>query len=279
MALQEIFPRESYRIGPSAWAGRRQFTCPKAETDTQVSYLWTTTYPGTSGRSAAYAAKVSANPSGHSINEAIIVVDYRTLTNDEYMERFPSKGIVYTRASSRSEAMLLDQNGNMISGVDPSDTTGKSVWKIESGPDTILRPQIVYIVHAHTSARTYYVDVFADKLGMLNSNMMTKLGQYGADAGELLFFRMEARPNPHDKVHYIVDYSFLWSGKKSTSWNELTVSRKWEKKVITVPVLNLAGKATGDTKQIYSLVPTNTTRTAKPFKSYNFLLIDSICQW
>lgn len=279
MALTEVYAPELNRIGHRAWSGRRVFECPNTEVQAQITALWDTTYPGLTGRETAYAVRVHGPFASKDVSNSILAADYRTLTNDEYMERFASKGVVYTRGSYRSEPLILDKNGLVINGIDPTDPSGQTVWKIERGPDTKLRPQTEFVVHAHVTSRSVWVDQYADRLGMLNSTFMANIGQYGAGIGEVLFYNMKSQPNQHDKSKAIVDYAFLWSGERGLKWNELTVSRKWVKRALTVPVLDDAGADTGETKKIYGSVSTSVTRTAEPFESFNFTFIDGLCNW
>lgn len=279
MALQETHPRELQRIGPTAWAARRRFSCPTAEMQGHVSSLWQTGYPGFSGRALPVAYKIQADPNGDSLGRSSIVVHYQTLTNDEYMERHPSKGVVYVRGGSRTESLTTDANGLLMVGTDPDDASGQTEWKVDRGPDGILKPNVSFVVHAFVASKTIYVDQFIDDIGRVNSNLMTRLGQYGSSAGELLFYRLDAQPSQFNKSHYVVDYHFLWTGAKGLKWDQLAVSRKWEKRALTVPLLDASGAATGNTRGVYGLAPTSSTRTATLYESSNFMPIDLLCQW
>ena len=275
MALTEL-KRRRRKIGASAWWGQRIFECPNSEATQHEAALWSSIYPGFSGRSAPEPTDVSQEPRGIDVDTARIVATYQTLDNMAYMERYPPKGVVYVRGGVRSEQAVTDKGGNTIQGIDPDDITGRSVWKLQEGSGLVMRPQVTFIARCVVNSKSIYIDQFADKLGSVNNALMAKFGQYGAGPGELLFTRMEAEPLPYNKSHYRVDYSFRWSGETGKKWNGITKSRRFQKSGITIPVFNNVGDGTDSTRIIYGVRPEDALRTAQTYDETAFWPINNM---
>ena len=277
------------KLNTEMWAVTEIYSCPHAEQLSNEAALWIRVPSGFGGRMGPRAQQVTIDNDFFGKASDRIVAQYRTLTNDEYMERHPSKAIVSWRGAARGEATKEDRDGNTIEGVDKTDLTGKTQWVRTKGGNMIYKPQVVFRAHGCVSSKTIYLDQFADKLGMVNSTFMTRFGQYGAGVGELLFMRMAGEPVQSSGSKYWVDYDFLWTGEKSKKWNEMTISRRFEKHAMVRPVYNTVGVATGEKRVIYQLLPVeesggalslnDTTRTATLFESANLSPINAICQW
>jgi hypothetical protein len=274
------------RIGTNAYQVVETYSCPNNQLEATAAALWENIPSGqwdadnppmcvkVRQRKNAYRRGEGQVPSGQ------IVAVYRTLTTDELMERDPPKGVVILTSRARGDKASVDSSGRTVIGVDSDDKTGRTVWKIVSGPSVALKPQTVYRVHACVNSKSMYIDAFVDKLGCLNSNMMTRLGQYGANDGELLFEQMSMQPTRFNRKLYWVDYDFRWSGEKGKTWDQLTLARKFERKAVQVPQLDTAGEEVdGGEKLVHTLVPTDDTRQVSLYTRYSFDRINRLCQW
>jgi len=274
------------RLDDKAWAVTEIYSAPYSEKATHEAALWARIPPGYSGREAPVAVQVTTDPEffggggTNALKKSRIVAHYRTLATEEYMLRYPSKGVVLGRSYHRGEKIIRDKDGNTIQGTDPTDSTGRTVWAIVEGSEMARRPQTAFTVHAVVAGKTTYIDQFLDKLGMINNTIMSRLGKYGASAGELLFFQISFRPTRFDKGKYIVDYGFLWTGERGKTWDTVTLARKFERKAVQVPTVTYAGEeSTTNLKYTHALVPTADTHHARIYDRANFSPIDALCQW
>ena len=269
------------RLGTDAWGVTETWICPNAERAATETYLWgrRPDVPGVPGGGlfSPHAIRVRRQKDYHP-GCTFLTAQYRALSTDEFMERYPSKGVVLVLPAMRMENIKYDKNGVLVNGIDPTDPTGATVYKIVQGPSTVRRPLLVFRVHAIVSSKSMWIDQHADKLGMVNSNFMSRLGRYGAGKGELLFNRMAAAPLPWDKSKYVVDYDFAWSGQRGVVWNKLSVSRMFKRKVVQVSRVNSAGEDDGF-RDIYTKVPTDTWAYAPTYGEKNFTMINNLCNW
>lgn len=271
------------RLDTNAWSVEEHYLVPEASFQSEMAALWgrSPTVVGipASGRFAPQAVAMPTNWHYYGKGLHRIIAQYRTLSTDEYMERYPSKGVVLMLPAMRMETIKYDKNGILVNGVDPTDPTGATVYKIVSGPSTVRRPLLVYRVHAIISSKSIWIDQHADKLGMINSNFMSRLGRYGAGKGELLFTRMAAAPLQWDKSKYVVDYDFAWTGQRGVVWNRLSVSRMFKRRVVEVPYVDSDGEETDVTRPIYAELPTDTWKYAPMYGEKNFGMINNLCSW
>jgi len=279
MALKRILLEER-QIGDDAWQVTEMYSCLDAEIASMKASLWMRRIQGLSGKMTPLAVSVKAQKSFFAKGKAMLHAVYQTPTLDQYMARYTPKGVVYVRSYAKGQQVTTDVSGKMLNGIDPDDSTGRTVWKIVRGSAAEMRPHTVYRVHAVVNSKTMYVDAFVDKVGMVNSGMMTRLGQYGAGAGELILIAMNARPLPYNKTKYVVDYDFLWSGDKGVDWNDMGLSRKFEKKAVQVEQIDTDGDAVAGGEKIHvTLVPSTSTRAVSVFKSTSFDRINRLCMW
>ncbi len=284
MALS-LFRTITRRLDDKAWAVTEIYGAPHSERVGHEAALWARIPPGYSGREAPIAVQVTTDTAffGGGGTDALtkdrIVAQFRTPTVEEYMLRYPSKGVVHGRSYHRGDKIRTDKNGLTITGIDPTDTTGRTIWQIIEGSDMARRPQTAFTVHAIVKSKSIYIDQFIDKLGKLNSTIMTKLGRFGASAKELLFFQLAFQPTQFDKNKWIVDYGFLWTGVKGKTWDTVTLARKFTKSAVDVVLFDVDGTDTGRKKQTHSLVPTSDTRYARIYDTANLSPINALCQW
>lgn len=267
------------QLDTKMWTVVEIWSCDNSELATNEALAWTRIPAGYSGRFAPRAVEVVGTKGGMGGTRARIIAKYRTLSNDELMLRFPPKGVVYVQGAARSQRIWVDRNGNTIQGIDDSDLTGRTSWKIFDGPDTVVKPETTFRVHAVVNSKSIWVDQYVTRLGSVNNSFMTQLGQYGASPGELLLTQMDAAPYKYNKATYFVDYYFAWTGERGKTWNQITKSRRMIKVVQTLPVFDTDGVDTETTKQSPGLMPTTVTRTAQIGESFSFTFIDGICQW
>ena len=274
------------QIGTGAWQSVEEYSCPNSQLVGEAATLWARTPAGPWSTQAAPVAvdvgyeKNAYRVGGGTVPSGRIVAVYRTLTVDEYMERVTNKGVVLVKSLARGEQIVTDRDDNIIQGIDPTDITGRTVWKIVEGSSLAAKPQTVFTVHACVRSKSMYIDAFTSFLGYTNSTFMTQLGKWGAGKRELLLVQIGAQPTRYKKSHYWVDYAFLWTGERGKTWDTITLARKFERKAVQIPQLDTDGvEVTGGEKVVHTLVPTEDTREARVYTSENFDRINRLCLW
>ncbi len=168
------------RLGTDAWGVTELWSCLNAEQAATETYLWgrTPDVPGVpgGGRFSPHAVRVERTKN-YRQGMTHLTAQYRTLSNDEYMERYPPKGVVLGRSAIRMERIKYDKNGVLVSGIDPTDPTGRTVYKIVQGPETVRRNLMLYRIHAIVASKSIWVDQYTDKLGMVNGSWMGNLSR------------------------------------------------------------------------------------------------------
>ena len=270
------------RLGTDAWGVTEIWSCLNAERATTEAYLWgrTPDVPGVpgGGRFSPHAIRVERTKN-YRQGMTHLTAQYRTLSNDEYMERYPPKGVVLGFPGFRMENIKYDKNGVLVNGIDPTDPTGRTVYKIVRGPSSVRRPLMVYRIHAIVASKSIWIDQYTDKLGMVNSSWMGNLSRWGSNKRELVFSRLGFAPLPYDKSKFVVDYDFTWTGQRGLEWNKLSISRMFMRKVVRTPVLGNDGEATSAERDLYMRVPTTTWAYAPMYAEKNFSMVNNLCNW
>jgi len=253
MALKEL-ERRTRRIGKDAYAVTRIYSVPNSELNGYESSMWYSIPPGYSGRSTPYPIDISTRENFYGADKrGQLIVQYRTLTNREYMERFAPRGVLLTNTAIQARKANAYYNNVMIQGIDPDDPTGQTIWKIIRGTGLIYETTATFIVRACVSPYSTYVENMADKLGGVNSNTMWDFGSL-SQPRHLCFTGMVTRPSQFDNSLTWVDYIFLgrrvaWrpSGSTpSTSSEWETIGQKFEVATQEVPKYDADGEDTGE---------------------------------
>jgi len=183
---------------------------------------------------------------GGSGGKARIVVKSRSMTRDEYINRFPNKGYVESVGAARGEQAIVDLDGNIVSGIDPSDVTGRTSFQVVSGAATLYRPSITYRLHANVTFKRTYVDPFLQLVGSVNTNGMSQLGGSGTgQRGTLMLGSVQYVRHPEYYDRILVDYDFWQTPTPGTPWNDLTTRQKYDRKAVAVPLIDTAGTEIG----------------------------------
>ena len=271
-----------FQLGTNAWSVEEHYVVPAASFQSEMAALWaripSVTGIPASGRFAPRAVGMPTAWHYYGNGKHRIIAQYRTLSNDEYMERYPPKGIVLGKSAIRMERIKYDKNGVLVNGVDPTDPTGRTVYKIVAGPETVRRNLMMYRIHAIVASKSIWIDQYTDKLGMVNSSWMGNLSRWGSNKRELLFSGLSFAPLPYDKSKFVVDYDFLWDGQKGVEWNKLSISRMFKWKIAQTPRINSAGEDEG-TRDIITKVPTDTWAYAPMYAEKNFSMVNNLCNW
>jgi len=266
MGLKLLKTRD-HRIGPDAYAATRIYSVPNNELAGYRSVLWRGVASGYTGwsRYAPYPIDIATQKNEYG-DRGQIVVQYRTLTNNEYMERFPPRGILLTNAANRSRRVNADRTGQMIQGIDPSDPTGQTLWKIVHGTGLNYETMVTFVVRACVNSWQRYIEGMAKYIGSVNTNKMFDFDPYGKPR-HLRLTGMITRPSQFDNRLTWVDYVFLgkwtawrpagtsnsftqfpsptgWGGKSTDRWE--TISQKFVVATQEVPKYDADGKDTGE---------------------------------
>ena len=275
MARTQLKRERRRRIGNRAEEVERQYVCPAAEIDSHRNALWGTWATSQFGgryMPAPIAIDSDLAPGGA---RGIITVRYRTLTLDEYMTRFPNRGIVGMITDTSRREVREDSDGNAVDGPDPTDTSGLTVWRAVDGQRILQQSRAMYRVHAIVDSWDKYVDGEVDGVGKYNSN------QLGHIAGKLkvgtaLLDRMTARSLDLDENLFVVDYDFAY---RASGWGEVTKSRQFTWQVRQETVKDSDGVDTSRTRDVMTFGPTSTTRSKTGYGQANFGTIESLCGW
>ncbi len=279
---RNLLKRKTRRIDEDAWEVTDFYSCPNSEVDTHKAQLWPFIPPGYSGRSAPVAQVVDHEVDFFARTNARIVAQFRTLTNEEYMARYPNKVLLSVGAASRGERVRVDRAGKVISGPDDADASGRYHWRIVEGSNIIQRPLMVLRFHGYVDGFFTGVGSFWDELGKINSNIFVNTTPT-IGSKELLFLRIASRPYRFNRQIQIVDYDFLWNpgGKfgRGIEWNESTIAQKFETIVAIVDEYDVNGAKTGNTHAVRSERVLDITRLAELYEDTSFASLDSWLDW
>ena len=262
------------KIRNDGWQVTQTYHCPNSEIKQHETELWASVPNGYSGVSAPLPVNVLTEKNALG-NDARVVVQYRTPTVLEYMERFPSKAILNGTVASRSITALLDTAGVTVNGLDLQDETGLTRWAREKGSAFKLQPYAQFKVDAIVTSRSTWYDQFTPSIGRINNTPMSMFPADFQQEGRNLLFGMEIRPLRPDKHLYHVRYTF-WGSQ--AGWNGEYVCRKFESRVIEIPVY-VEGVDSGVKRQVMRWMPTDATKTPTMFNYGNFSPINGIMQW
>jgi hypothetical protein len=238
------------------WAGIRVFEIPEALAESLQPQRGAL-FPGGTGHLAPVAHKWDLDMDYDKVpGYSRLVVYYKVPTWEEWLELNPLHGVLLTRGAMVSERKRV-YNGNVIEGIDPSDTTGRTYWKVVSGSNTINGPRALVRVYAVIYGVANYRDAFADHLGKANSNTMSYFGGTGGQ-GKLRFEKLHFTPrpvlDPLGRQLYTAIYDFMYN---ENGWLTPCVSQKFTE---------TAGR----------MVPTDTTRSTMFIQTHNFSPINSL---
>lgn len=270
MALKPLTYRRS-RVGPGAWRVVRTYQCPQDESEGHEASLWDETPLGfTSGRQTPICQDVLRDDRVFGKRVSRITATWQTPTWEEWLLRNPNTLILSGKGHTTGEKVNEDLDGLTISGIDSSDTTGLTIWKIVSGQNIIARAKVVYVAYGIVDNRAMYIDQYTEHLGQVNASHMSKFGKHQSE-GELLFSQLVFQPHPTENHRWRTWYHFL--GREG-GWNDDCEARQHDVEIHAVTVTG-----TERTRDVRVLVPTTTTRTARLFEDTTFAWINSAIQW
>ncbi len=266
------------QIGAKAWTVSQVWECPSSESTQHRKDLWAQVPSGSTPgilASRHYPRAITVDILDDRGAEGFdwIVAKYRTLTVEEYMDRYAGEegiGHLVGGLGLRGEQIRKctipggECNGAIIQGEDTSVRNRK--WIIERGPRVRMVPQARYTVRVYT--RDHYVHIGqweqALAVGKVNTAGMSNIAD--SRGKELLMSRLAYEPHPYEgrggyaEGRWIVEYDFMTTGTRFT-WNDINQTRAFKRVVVHEPVLDMeTGDPTGDTRVVWQLIPDETVQ-------------------
>ena len=203
-------------------------------------------------------------------------VFYESLDWVRFLERNPNLGVRIVRASLGVSLPNTDIDGNVISGRDHTDKTGRTMWEITKGRSATPYPHAVIRVFLMTR-NVQYINLFLGAIGKVSKGSMPHFYPYNA-RGELMLVAIRSTPRLIDPDIEAVSYDFI--GREG-GWRDSGLSRQFGMKVYQEPLYDVQ---TGDVidgaySRIARWVPTLATRKPNFYAAHDFLLIDSSLSW
>jgi len=270
--------RRAARSARGGWT--RQVVCEGVPADLAEDLVpddWEL-YPGTSGQGAPRLIEAQVDRDWRPADDdaqgyARVVLNYRPLTFDEYLESNPNHGIILARSgASTIRANSYEDGGTryILDGLDYTDTTGKTKWEIERGDAVRFEPQPILELYACTDNRDIFVFPYLSKVGSYNSGNMYNfpLTPVSSAEGRFLLTELSCVPRPTASRLFTVRYLFAVS---LTGWDAATIAREYDLELVEVA-------DTGETtvRLVPTWVPTTTTRSKVLVSSANFTVLDNM---
>jgi hypothetical protein len=224
-------------------------------------------YPGTSGNYAPALAYVDLNPKHKAAGGgnwfARAVLQYRTPSDSEWLEAHPNKGILLGQSGATGRRVRIDNDGNVIEGLDSADADGKVKWSVSSGSNLVFDRRVIYEVYSvissdvcpsgKTGMDVYFYE-FAAWVGHYNVAPMTffPLSPLASTTGQWLLIEVSATPRSASKKMYTVRHRFMLNSDED-GWSAPCISQKWIQKV--VEVIEGTEQAPGQTRYVPNWVP------------------------
>ncbi len=271
------------KIDTNRYRAVEVWQCPKGEADMHEAALWSTVLDGYGGGIfPPWVTKVRVQKNRPNPAKAIITVYYESLNWDAYIARSAaegeSKGVLLIAASIGGALPNTDRDGNVISGRDWTDATGRKIWEIVRGKLTIPCPRAMYCVHAAVAYGSMMnVHACAQKIGYVSSTSMSHFGKFGS-AGESMLVDVHSQPRAGNVFVKMVDFHFMCL---EGGWSNSQLSRQFSWKVMRQPIYDVETPevASSSFANTLMLVPTDTTRSPNIFADFNFSWINSLCDW
>jgi len=205
-----------------------------------------------------------------------IIIQYRTLTIEEYLEYSASvmgqaKGVLLRRGSIDYVSVRTDDSGNVVSGLDPTDVTGRTRWEIVSGRPYKVEPHVLFRIRACVIAdpTTEY-----SRLGFVNSTSMPSFGDPYGQIGHLLLVGVR---DEHTKFNTSVRWAeFDFLGSKVKWADNGYTARKLSLALMQMRVYDTSGADTGTLREARVWQPTGETRAGPEFETADFGYLDSM---
>lgn len=268
--------RRAQRKGGMGWTRRAIFErIPSTIAEALIPPEYSV-YPGESGKEASCLVESDCNHDAlvsAGGNFARVILYYRPLTYEEWLEQHPNKAVLLGSAGATAER-VTHYGDWVIDGQDPDDADGKTHWQVVAGSNILMKPQASVEVYGVTNNITVYYRQLISRVGKYNSTPMDNLSVWpkAARAGQWLFTEMSCVPRFHVRGLYTVRYRFLLN---LDLWSNPCISEKFQYQARTIPLKDEYGTEIG-TKEIAVLVPMEEYRTANLITGTNLFMINNM---
>lgn len=270
--------RRSGRDRGMGWTRRAVFYgVPNATAESLVPPEWSF-FPGEGGQFGACLVQSTVERESTEGGTATIVLDYRPLRWDEWLESHPNKAIVFPSSAIKSKRVRRTAGGVMLEGPDPDDATGRKSWEIVSGDNVQFYGMAVYELYSIIDNRDIYFFPYASKVGSYNNLPMHSfpLTPLPSKVGQFLLIGLQCEVRPAAKRLWTTRYRFLLHEEPtSAGWATPVVSRQLQVSSVQVPVINDDGEGVG-TNIMAVLAETGERNTVNLIPGANFSPLDAM---
>jgi len=266
------------RIDTDRWRAVEVYSCDKAEAPGVEASFWGGRLTGYGGFLPPEAVQVRTEPHKSPLKR-YMVVNWESPTWENYISRHPPRAVLFRDASIAGGLPNTDQNGNVISGIDHTDHTGRKVWEIVRGRQAIAHPRALYRIYAAINSASVMglVDLAVRYIGRVSKTYITHFGFF-AGVGDSMLIAVRSRPRAGNPKVTMAAYDFLCM---EGGWNNSARARQFIWSVVRQPVYDYEDMTpiSGSFAKVAMLAPQTDTRASNTYLSTNFSALNHLLDW
>ena len=274
-----------------------------------------TPFPGESGKRAAVLMKRQVkfqDRVGRTTqkSKSRVVLFYRPLTFDEWLEANPNHAVLFARTGSFSSRILAaptaagpfnnsifgpllqlfsvkDINRPNFLGITGSASDGEdkviegpdaeagTTWVVTSGTNVITKYRQIYEVYAVVDDLDSHFYPFTSKIGRYNQFALTgfPLAPEPSRPAQWLLVGMSKEPRPAKERLWTCRYQFMFDDE---GWDKATISTEFRLEAVEEVIQRQDPTLTPMTRSVIKQVPTGNVRSVNLLHPFNFFGIDKM---